>query len=74
MLLLLSEIRGRNSEVVGQATHSRNQQLVDFLHGSFEFDLGSILSVFHCDEDMKILVQVLPVRLPPVLLLLHTDR
>ena len=60
-----------SAEVRGHVTHSRHQQLVDFVNGSFQFDLCSILRIFHCDEDVKILVQVLPVRLPSVLLLLH---
>lgn len=55
-----------------ECTHSRHQQLVDLVHSSFQFDLRSVLSVLHRDEDMKVFVQVLPVRLPPVLLLLHT--
>ena len=65
-----------SAEVRGHVTHSGHQQLVDFINGSFQFDLSSILRIFHRDEDVKILVQVLPVRLPSVLLLLHrqTDR
>ena len=60
--------------VRGHVTHSRHQQLVDFLHGSLKFELSSILSVFHRDENVKLLVQVLPVWLPSILLLLQGHR
>lgn len=61
-------------EVRGQVTHRWNQQLVDLLHGSLEFDLGSVLSVLHRDEDVEVLVQMLPVGLPSILLLLERER
>lgn len=63
----------KHTQVRGQGTHSRHEQLGDFIYSSFEFDVGSVLGVFHRDEDMKVLVQVLPVWLPSVLVFLQVE-
>lgn len=59
---------GAGSDV--RATYCRHQQLVDFLHGSFELDLSTILSIFYRDQDVQVFIQVFPVGLAAVLLLL----
>lgn len=53
-----------------EGTHRRDQELLHLLHGSPHLDLGPRLRVLHRDENVQVLVQVLPVRLPSVLLLL----
>lgn len=57
-----------------KATDRRHQELLHLLHGSPHLDLGSRLRVLHCDENVQVLVQVLPVWLPSVLLLLKWRR
>ena len=51
-------------------THRRHQQLLDLVDGPLEFDLGPVVRVLHCDQDVEVLAEVLPVGLPPVHLLL----
>lgn len=53
-----------------EGTDRRHQELLHFLHGSSHLDLGPRLRVLHRDENVQVLVQVLPVGLPSVLLLL----
>lgn len=54
-------------------TYCRYKELLDLLHCSPHLDLCSCLCVFHCDEDMKVFIQVFPVWLPSVLLLLDRE-
>lgn len=72
-VVLLNTYRGKStkSKECKQVTHCRDEQLLNFLHGSLEFYLSTVLWVFDCDEHMQVLVQMLPVGLSTVLLLLY---
>lgn len=54
-------------------THSGYEEFLDLVDGPLELDLGTVVRVLHCDQDVEVLVEVLPVGLTPVhLLLKHT--
>lgn len=55
-------------------THSGHEKFLDLVDGPLEFDLGAVVCVLHCDQDVEVLAEVLPVGLPSVhLLLKHTN-
>lgn len=70
-LINTCRIKGGKGKVCKHVTHCRDKQLLDFLHGSLEFYLSTVLRVFNCDEHVQVLVQMLPVGLSTVLLLLY---
>lgn len=51
-------------------THSGHEKFLDLVDGPLEFDLGPVVCVLHCDQDVEVLAEVLPVGLPSVHLLL----
>lgn len=51
-------------------THSGHEKFLDLVDGPLELDLGAVVRVFHCDQDVEVLVEVFPVGLPSVHLLL----
>ena len=46
------------------------QQLLDFIHCSLEFESCSVLGVLDCDQNVELVVEMLPVGFAPVLFLL----
>jgi len=66
------------SEAGKAQTYGRYEQFLDLFSGVFQLDGRSVLGVFNCDENMKILVQMFPLGFTAHLLLLHavanTDR
>lgn len=57
-------------EGVRTDTHSGHEKFLDLVDGSLEFDLGPVVCVLHCDQDVEVFAEVLPVGLPSVHLLL----
>lgn len=56
-------------------THSGYEEFLDLVDGPLELDLGTVVCVLHGDQDVEVLVEVLPVGLTPVhLLLKHKNR
>jgi hypothetical protein len=54
-------------------THD-NEQLLDFLDGTLHLHLRPVLGVLDRDQDVQLVVQVLPVGLAAVLLLLKNGK
>ena len=50
-------------------TH-HSEQLLDLLYGPLQLHIGSVLRILHSDEDVQLIVEVLPVGLAAVLVLL----
>lgn len=63
-----------DTEGVRTDTHSGHQKFLDLVDGPLELDLGPVVCVLHCDQDMEVLAEVLPVGLPSVHLLLKHKK
>ena len=59
------------SEAGKAPTYGRYEQFLDLFSGVFQLDGRSVLGVFNCDENVKILVQMFPLGFTAHLLLLH---
>ena len=51
-----------------------SEQLLDFVHCSLQLQCCSVLWVFHRDQDMQLIIQMLPIRFASVLLFLRTRK
>lgn len=57
-----------------ESTHHGNQKFLDFVNSSLHLHGSSVLRVLHCDQDMQLVIQVFPVRLPSVKLFLRPNK
>ena len=59
---------------MAERTYSRNEQLLDLLHGLVQFGASSLLHVLALNQNVEIILQMLPIRLATIGLFLERLR
>lgn len=57
-----------------ESTHHGNQEFLHLLNSSLHLHGGSVFGVLHCDQNMQLIVQMLPVWLSSIQLLLQRNK